>query len=107
MHSRLTFKTNNRQSNIHTWLSTRLLGTLLIISCMLTACGGGGSGNSANSVSAPVATTYTAGVFNPSSTYANRCASPRSGTDPYTNIPYPDTAGSATLENFWLRSSTL
>ncbi|HVS77758.1 MAG TPA: S41 family peptidase [Steroidobacteraceae bacterium] len=63
--------------------------------------GGGGTGTGG---SAP--TTWTPGVFQPSSKFAALCASPRSGTDPYTQQPYPDVQGSAVDENNWLRSWT-
>ncbi|MES1190107.1 MAG: S41 family peptidase [Steroidobacter sp.] len=103
--SRPVFYTNNSRSSPGAAIPLKLLCTLLAVGAMLSACGGGGSPPAASS-SSSVSTTYTAGVFNPSSTYVNRCASPRSGTDPYTHKTYPDKAGSATLENFWLRSWT-
>jgi C-terminal processing protease CtpA/Prc len=69
------------------------------------ACGGGGSGT--GSSTGPTSTnTYTAGLFQPESTFAAKCAMPRSGTDPYTSKAYPDMAGSSTDENNWLRSWT-
>ncbi len=49
---------------------------------------------------------WKAGVFEPSSSFANQCASPRSGTDPTTGKPYPDVAGSTLAENNFLRSWT-
>ena len=49
---------------------------------------------------------WTAGVFEPSATFANQCASPRTGTDPTTGKPYPDVAGSTLTENNFLRSWT-
>jgi carboxyl-terminal processing protease len=66
----------------------------------LSACGGGSDqpGHTTNN--------YTAGVFMPESTFAAKCAAPRSGTDPYTQKAYPDMAGSSTDENNWLRSWT-
>ena len=51
-------------------------------------------------------TTWKAGDFPASTKFANQCASPRSGTDPTTGKAYPDTAGSATTENAFLRSWT-
>jgi carboxyl-terminal processing protease len=62
------------------------------------ACGGGSSNNTSTS------TTWTAGTFEPSSTFAAQCATPRTGTDPATNRAYPDKAGSTLTENNWLRS---
>src|SRR4051812_6890367 len=40
----------------------------------------------------------------PASVYAARCATPRSGTDPTTNQPFADKAGSLLDEKLWLRS---
>jgi len=46
-------------------------------------------------------------VFPASSTFAGKCANPRTGTDPYNgNQPYPDVAGTTTDENNFLRSWT-
>ncbi len=45
-------------------------------------------------------------MFQPSATFANRCATPRTGTDPTTGKPFPDVAGSAAAENSFLRSWT-
>jgi len=42
----------------------------------------------------------------PESTYANRCAAPRSGIDPATNKAYPDVAGSVLDEEHWIQSWT-
>ncbi|MFL6602194.1 MAG: S41 family peptidase [Steroidobacteraceae bacterium] len=69
----------------------------------LSACGGGSSDGGH---SRPTTNTYTAGIYQPESTYAAKCAAPRSGTDPYTKNAYPDMAGSSTDENNWLRSWT-
>lgn len=76
--------------------NTGLLLTSLATLFGVSACGGGGS----------TASAYTAGVFLPESTFAAKCASPRSGTDPITNAAYPDVAGSSVDENNWLRSWT-
>jgi carboxyl-terminal processing protease len=72
---------------------------------ILCGCGGGGQ---------PVAITpgggsgssWTPGVFQPSSKFQALCASPRSGNDPFTGQPYPDMPGSTVDENNWLRSWT-
>jgi len=64
--------------------------------------GAGGSGGSGSGSSG----TYTVGVFQPESTFAAKCAAPRSGTDPITHTAYPDVAGTSTDENNWLRSWT-
>ena len=44
------------------------------------------------------------GEFLPDSTYAHQCQSPRTGVDPRTQRPYPDTQGRTMDENNWLRS---
>jgi carboxyl-terminal processing protease len=62
-------------------------------------CGGGSSSSDSSS-----ATSWTAGTYQPASTFEAQCATPRTGTDPSTNRPYPDKAGSTTTENNWLRS---
>ena len=69
----------------------------------LAACGGGGGDSSFSDRSA---SPYTPGTYLPASTYAGKCAAPRSGTDPITHTAYPDTKGSTTDENNWLRSWT-
>jgi C-terminal processing protease CtpA/Prc len=66
----------------------------------ITAFGCGGGGNSSTSASP----TWTAGTYEPASTFAAQCASPRTGTDPATGRPYADRAGSTLTENNWLRS---
>ena len=85
--------------------------SLLISSVfLLTACGGGGSGNigsgggtgGGSGVTPP---TWTAGVFPAESNFKNYCALPRTGADPYNNNqPFPDRAGTAMHEKMWLRS---
>ncbi len=69
-------------------------------SSMLAGCGGNSGGNSITSV------TWVPGVFTASSTFANKCATPRTGFDPYTGMRYPDVQGSTLLENNFLRSWT-
>jgi carboxyl-terminal processing protease len=79
----------------------------------LSACGGGGGGSSTPSpvvvtppppppVSGP---TWTPGVFAAASTFKNRCEIPRTGNDLF-GRPFPDRAGTALEERFWLRSWT-
>ena len=76
----------------------------------LSACGGGGGGaaSSATAASTAPAThdSWTPGAYLPASTFANECASPRTGVDPYTNQPYPDVQGTVADQNNWLRSWT-
>jgi carboxyl-terminal processing protease len=85
-------------------LSVTSLATLL----GLSACGGGGEATNLSNAagSGGSGTTYTAGVFQPESTFAARCMSPRTGTDPVTHAVYPDAQGTTTDENNWLRSWT-
>ncbi len=45
-------------------------------------------------------------MFAASSTFINRCATPRTGIDPYTGQRYPDVQGSTLTENNFLRSWT-
>ena len=85
----------------------------LLVSCvaataLVASCGGGSS----SSTPAPViptppgssGPTWTAGTFAAESQFKNRCAAPRSGTNPATGNAYPDVAGSTLHENHWLRS---
>ena len=48
--------------------------------------------------------TWTAGVFQPSSHFAALCQNPRAGTDPVSGDAYPDAQGTTLDENNWLRS---
>lgn len=66
----------------------------------ISACGDSLGGTNTQSSS------YTAGVFQPESGFAAKCSAPRSGTDPFTQKAYPDTQGTSTDENNWLRSWT-
>ena len=87
---------------------------ILICAALLpvTGCGGGGGGAQASAVPASQSATGTSsdgwipGVYAPASDYAERCAVPRTGTDPYTGKPYPDVPGTVTDQNNWLRSWT-
>src|SRR5690606_11701343 len=74
-----------------------------------SACGGGGGGGSGGggggvvTPPAPTGPTWTQGVFQPASTFENRCATPRTGSDSQ-GRPFPDQAGTLAQELFWLRS---
>ncbi len=79
------------------------------VALMAAACGGGGGGyggggGGGGGGGPPADPTYTAGMYPAASTLAAYCASPRTGTDPYTHNAYPDRPGSAVWEKFWLRS---
>ena len=80
-----------------------VVGALLL----LAACGGGGGGGGGAAVAtpAPSGPTWTQGAFQASSTFENRCATPRSGVDAQGRA-FVDQAGSLTQELFWLRSWT-
>ncbi len=64
---------------------------------------GGGSGGVSRSSSSGSGI-FSSGTFLPYQNFAAKCASPRSGIDPRTGQPYPDTAGSWISENNWIRS---
>lgn len=82
-------------SGLRPWLiSAALAGSL--------ACGDNGPAGNSGSGSED----WTAGVFPPSSSFASRCAAPRTGTDPTTGRPYADRPGSRVEENNFLRSWT-
>jgi carboxyl-terminal processing protease len=94
------------------WAARIACGVLpLAALAALYACGGGGGGTggtatSGSSLSGSDASTWTAGVFDPPENFAALCATPRTGTDPYTEQPYPDRQGTTLDENNWLRSWT-
>lgn len=72
----------------------------------LAACGGGGGGfdPGGGGGGGGGTTGWQPGVFLDADTYYARCASPRSGINPATGIPYPDVAGTTLDENNFLRS---
>ncbi|ESP91957.1 S41 family peptidase [Pseudoalteromonas luteoviolacea] len=78
---------------------------------LLAGCGGssGGANNVTPTPTTPAVPdttppTWQAGRFDSSTQFANRCAAPRSGIDPFENKAYPDVAGTAMHEKMWLRS---
>jgi C-terminal processing protease CtpA/Prc len=77
----------------------------------LMGCGGGEDSSSNNPptnnppTTNPPTISYTAGVYPASSTFADQCQAPRSGTDPKGKA-FPDKAGSALAEKHFLRSWT-
>jgi len=77
----------------------RSLTTTLLVALALTGCSSGGGGGSPQ-----LAPAWQSGVFQPAANFTNQCAKPRSGTDPITNTPYPDRAGTLLDEKNWLRS---
>lgn len=90
-------------------LKLRALVTVSLASIVLASCGG-----SSSSTSRPVAVTpppvvnngptWTQGVFAAESDFVAQCETPRTGTDPSTERPFVDRAGSTLLEKFWQRS---
>jgi hypothetical protein len=92
-------------------MGQRIAGALTLSLALVTVqgCGGGGGGGGSGGsafggVNGQGTTAWMAGTFQPSSTFAQRCVSPRSGTDPYTGERYTDVQGTLLLENNWLRS---
>ncbi len=85
---------------------TRALARLVISLALpcLAGCGGGGSGGGGSVSGGGAVGGWIAGVFNPATTYAAQCASPRTGIDPLTGVRYPDQPGSVSTQNNWLRS---
>jgi hypothetical protein len=85
-----------------------LIGTA-VLAALLAGCGGGGSSGAASmSSSGSTGTTggYVVGQYLSQSSFAAKCANPRSGTDPVTSVAYPDVQGTSTDENNFLRSWT-
>jgi hypothetical protein len=82
------------------FVSTELRWIVVVSLVTLAGCGSNGS----SSASPPPP--WTAGVFLSSATFANQCATPRTGIDPVTGIRYPDVQGSTLAENNYLRSWT-
>jgi hypothetical protein len=63
--------------------------TIAAAGAALASCGGGHQNPSG---------------FPPSSSYAARCAAPRTGADPLTGLAYPDRQGTVDDEKAWVRS---
>ncbi|HTE39698.1 MAG TPA: S41 family peptidase [Steroidobacteraceae bacterium] len=73
----------------------------------LAGCGGGGDDSGGTpGPTAPPAPNWVQGSYPNSSTFAGKCAAPRSGINPATGSAFTDTQGSVTHENFWIRSWT-
>jgi carboxyl-terminal processing protease len=79
---------------------------VLAVSVSLSACGGGGSGSGNSGNPGGSGNGWVAGVYQPSSHFAAQCQNPRSGSDPLSGKPFPDTQGTTLDENNWLRSWT-
>ena len=97
--------------------SARAFGWAAVAALLVFAagCGGGGSGGASTSTpprppaappagqTPPPAVGFENGTFAASSSFANRCALPRTGTDP-SGRAWPDVQGTTTDENNFLRS---
>lgn len=81
-----------------------IVGLKGLILLGLAACGGGEDGGIGGGGGGAI--TYTPGVFEPLANFANQCATPRTGIDPFTGQRYPDVKGSALAEKHFLRSWT-
>jgi len=83
---------------------------IIIFSGVLSSCGGGSGGdgnNNKNSFVPPgnnVVSGWSKGVFLKPDTFANKCASPRTGINPATNNVYADKSGTSVDEKNFLRS---
>ena len=82
--------------------NARQMLALLLVTGFLTACGGG-SGNG-SPVTVPPTNSWVQGQFASETKFAAMCVTPRTGTDPGTQKPYPDTKGTLLDELNWLRS---
>ena len=82
------------------------IGSILAAAILLAGCGGGGGDSPTVQLPPPnpPPSNWTAGVFEPAANFDALCANPRSGMDPDTGLPFPDTQGTVTDENNWLRS---
>ncbi|TMP84260.1 hypothetical protein CWB73_00220 [Pseudoalteromonas phenolica] len=99
-------------------LNTLSLSVAIALSAtVLAGCGGGSSNNNTNQTTSPSTNTgntsdtvteptWTAGHYDSASSFVNQCETPREGTDPFENAPYPDQAGTAMHEKMFLRSYT-
>ena len=95
------------------YVRARYLAAAACLSAVtLASCGGGGGGSTPAPPPVvgppppppPVAgPTWTQGVYAAASTFKDRCEIPRSGNDLF-GRPFPDRAGTALEERFWLRS---
>jgi C-terminal processing protease CtpA/Prc len=103
------------------WMRRGTTGTIVLAALLLAGCGGGGGGSSASTSTGSSSSggstggttggttstsTYVPGQYPASSNYVSKCANPRSGTDPLTNVRYGDVQGTVIDENNYLRSWT-
>lgn len=98
----LSFNTSIKLLSIRNLLTAALCG-------LLFSCGGGGGSGGSNTFqqsesSSNATSLWQAGVYKPKESFANKCAVPRTGTDPSTKLPFVDTKGTALDEKNFLRS---
>jgi carboxyl-terminal processing protease len=99
-----------RDSVIPVYRSLRLLprptaiAAVILAALAVASCGGGGGGGNLGNAGGGSNSDWVSGVFEDYNTFYARCESPRSGTNPATNSPYPDVQGTTTDENNFLRS---
>ncbi|SNX50034.1 Peptidase family S41 [Vibrio thalassae] len=74
------------------------LSLLCAVIIFVASCGGGDEQSNSD------ANTWVAGSYLASSEFADRCQTPRSGTDVYTGQAYPDKQGTQMDEKMYLRS---
>ena len=80
---------------------------MLLATGAIAACGGGGESFAPSPPGPPPppgGSGWQQGVFLDASTFSAQCAAPRAGTNPATNLPYPDVQGTTIDENNFLRS---
>lgn len=81
--------------------SVKKIIALICLAAVLSAC----SNDSENGqITPPVLRNWEENVFFNSTNYSDRCANPRSGTNPLTGAPVADRQGRVVDENNWLRS---
>jgi len=81
------------------------LNLLVLVACIsLVSCGGGSAQSAVPGALPKQDDDWQAGIFKPQSWYKDQCATPRTGTDPFSGQVYPDEPGSPMDEKMWLRS---
>ncbi|MAW29527.1 MAG: peptidase [Gammaproteobacteria bacterium] len=81
-------------------------GLSIVLVSLVTACGGGGRGNTIDNLDEVVSQDdgFQIGVFQDADNFQNLCQNPRTGNNPATGFPFLDRQGTSTDENNWLRS---
>jgi|CXWL01.1.fsa_nt_gi C-terminal processing protease CtpA/Prc len=84
------------------------IASVVILTAVLSACGGGSGGGTATPGPAdpvPTTPTYLEPPIAASASVAQQCATPRPAgiLDPYSGQPYGDVQGSLTTEKLWIR----